>query len=183
MSLRERVVAWPPQGWQRKMRLSASQLPLSGPIARKRGDRIGRAARLVAAARRQAPATGPICQPRGDAGSAAARSSARPWPARLARSCAQAARNRARCRRSGRSGHGRRRRCRRSGRISRASARKRRFMRLRTTALPIFLVTVKPTRMRRIAVVRGRGRAGRSRASARAVPRVGREEIRRVCGG
>ena len=41
----------------------------------------------------------------------------------------------------------------RDGMISRASSRKRRFMRLRTTAPPTFLLTVKPTRFERIAVL------------------------------
>ncbi len=42
------------------------------------------------------------------------------------------------------------------GRISRATARKRRFMRLRTTAPPIFFVMVKPTRMAGSASFRSR---------------------------
>jgi hypothetical protein len=42
------------------------------------------------------------------------------------------------------------------GRISRASARKRRFMRLRITAFPIFLVTVMPSRIVKSASPRSR---------------------------
>ena len=57
-----------------------------------------------------------------------------------------ASRNRARPRLRARSGHGRGRRSPATGKASRSSARKRRFIRLRTTALPIFLVTVTPNR-------------------------------------
>jgi hypothetical protein len=61
------------------------------------------------------------------------------------------------------------------GQDSRASARKRRFMRLRTTAPPIFLVTVKPTRIagRR---PRGRGQQDEAGHGPRAC-RVGGEEV------
>ena len=63
-----------------------------------------------------------------------------------------------------------------AGKSSRASARKRRFIRLRTTALPIFLVTVKPTRIVRIAVAAvadEQDEAGHRRAPAG----IGGEEV------
>ncbi len=55
-----------------------------------------------------------------------------------------AARSRARCRHCARSAHGPHRECPIRAADRGASARRRRFMRLRTTALPIFLVTVYP---------------------------------------
>ena len=64
-----------------------------------------------------------------------------------------------------------------SGMISRASSRKRRFMRLRTTALPTFLVTVKPTRFERIAVLAIADEKDEARASPRA-DRVRSEKVR-----
>ena len=60
--------------------------------------------------------------------------------------------------------------------ISRASARKRRFMRLRTTAPPIFLVTVKPTRIAGSPSSRSRTSRTKPGVGAR-LPRIGGKEI------
>ncbi len=117
---------------------------LGGPIARQSGDRIGRAAGIVAAAWRQdfgraqlPPPGDPDQQARGHprsfskARANSCRSSAKSRsipPARPISTWSDPAMPPA-------------------GRNSRASARKRRFIRLRTTAPPIFLVTVKPMRL------------------------------------
>src|SRR6185369_5556788 len=135
--------------------LQGHPAPARGSIAFNRGDRIGRAARLVAAARWKdlrrslLPALGDQDHQPGDhlrSPSRAFASSERIWPksrsmplARPIITWSEPAKPFV-------------------GTISRARARKRRFMRLRMTAPPILRVTVKPTRIAGSASCRSRTR-------------------------